>query len=116
MMQMQTMEEFGQMQNDFSVKRENIKQHHTAVKSARAQKKSLRDWFAAWQTFASEERDCRLRTENLRQVLKARQATKALRKWRLRTEKTQQMRAFLKRGKFVKRQLNLKTAYLAWKQ
>lgn len=34
----------------------------------------------------------------------------------MRAEKTKQMRAFLKRGKFVKRQCNLRSAFLAWKQ
>ena len=34
----------------------------------------------------------------------------------MRTEKTKQMRAFFKRGKFVKKQMNLRSCYLAWKQ
>ena len=37
------------MQNDFAVKKANIKKHHVAVKSARVEKKSARDWFSAWQ-------------------------------------------------------------------
>ena len=56
----------GQMQEDWQVKKSNIKKHHVAVKSARADKKSIKDWFVAWQVYASEEKDCRLRTQNLR--------------------------------------------------
>lgn len=57
-----------------------------------------------------------MRTQNLRQAIQCKAAAKALQKWRMRSEKTKQMRAFLKRGKFVKKQMNLRSAYLAWKQ
>lgn len=91
------------MQQDWQIKKSNIKKHHTAVRSARVEQKTVKNWFVAWQVYASEERDCRMRTQNLRQALNAKAVAKAIRKWRLRSEKTKQMRAFLKRGKFVKK-------------
>lgn len=115
MLQMQTNEEMATMVSEHSIRRENIKQHQVAVKSGRVAKQSCRDWFAAWQVYASEERDTRLRSQNLKMALDARAGAKALRKWRARTEKTQQMRAFLKRGKFVKRQANLRSCFQAWR-
>jgi len=54
------------------VKRENIKKHHTMVKSARVQKKTLKDWFVGWQIYASEERDTKMRTKNLKEALRGR--------------------------------------------
>lgn len=62
MLQMTTMEESNQIKQDFEVKRENIKKHHVAVKSARMDKKTLQDWFTGWQVYASESRDCKMRT------------------------------------------------------
>ena len=79
-------------------------------------KDTRQKWFSAWQVYASEERDCRMRTEKLRDALKARKVAQALRKWRQRKETTVKMREFLKKGKFIKRQLNLKSGFHAWRQ
>ena len=48
-------------------------------------------------------------------ALKCRQGARALRLWKMRCEKTKQMRSFFKRGKFVKKQMNLKSCFLAMK-
>ena len=48
-----------------NVHREKIKKHHAAVKSARTTKRTVADWFRAWQEYASESRDIRLRTQAL---------------------------------------------------
>ena len=40
--------EFNSMKQEFSVHRENIKEHHTAVKSAKKKQRTLADWFGAW--------------------------------------------------------------------
>ena len=36
------------MQQDWAIKKKNIKKHHTAVRSARVQQKTAKDWFVAW--------------------------------------------------------------------
>jgi len=87
-LQISTAEEMNQVVDDFAVKREKIKQHHTAVMSAKVEHRTCREWFAAWQEYASEERDTRLRTKNLREALKSRQISLAITKWNLRTQKT----------------------------
>ena len=66
------------MVEDFSVKRSNIKKHHAAVKSARTDKNTAQKWFEAWQIYASEERDTRMRTEKLKEALKARAVKRTL--------------------------------------
>lgn len=76
------------MKEDFSVHKENIKLHHTAVKNARKQQRTTADWFSAWQIYASEERDTRMRTKNLREIMRAKQGSKALKKWNMRVQKT----------------------------
>ena len=85
------------------MKRENIKKHHVAVKSARMDKKTLQDWFTGWQVYASESRDCKQRTEKLKQAIRAKKIQKALMRWKMRMEATLKMRSFLKRGKFIKK-------------
>lgn len=50
------------MQQDWQIKKKNIKKHHTAVRSARVEQKTAKNWFVAWQVYASEEKDCRMRT------------------------------------------------------
>ena len=66
------------------------------------EKRTLQDFFTALQVYASEERDCRMRTKNLKEALRGRKIAQALRKWKARKETTQKMRAFFKRAKFVK--------------
>jgi len=85
MLQMETTTEMNSMIEAHSVKRANVKKHHAAVKSARTNQKTLKDWFVGWQIYASEERDTKMRTKNLQQALHARAVSKALRKWNLRT-------------------------------
>jgi len=61
----ETNQELNTMKEDFSVHRENIKEHHTAVRSAKKKQRTLADYFSALQVYASEERDIRMRTKNL---------------------------------------------------
>ena len=96
--------------------REKIKKTQVAVKCARNDKGTLQKWFSGWQQYAGEERDIRMRTENLKQALKARAVSKALVKWQMRAQATAKMRAFFRRGKFVKRQLNMKSCFQAWRR
>ena len=83
---------------------------------ARQDKKGLREYFRALQDYCSDERDMRLRTKNLRETLNARNCQKAIRKWRLRMEKTKRVRAFLARGTLQKKKLDLRSVMLAWRQ
>jgi len=48
MLQIQADEQKTQMVDSFAVTRENVKKHHTAVMSAKTEKRTLRDWFSAW--------------------------------------------------------------------
>ena len=107
-------QELAQIKEDHSVHRENIKQHHTAVKSAKKNQRTLADWFSAWQVYASEERDIRMRTQNLREIINAKKASKALKKWQMRMQKTHQMQAFMKRADFIKRAITIKACFNAW--
>ena len=50
-------------------------------------KKTLQDWFTGWQVYASESRDCKQRTEKLKQAIRAKKIQKALMRWKMRTEK-----------------------------
>ena len=96
--------------------REKIKKTQTAVKCARNNKNTLLTWFQGWQVHASEIKDTRLRTEHLKQALRARAGSKALRKWQMRAQITVKMRNFFRKGKFVKKQMNLKSCFGAWKR
>ena len=108
--------EMESIKNDFELKKENIKSHHTAVQSGRQHKKGLSIWFDNWRKFTTEEKDIRERFEKVKDALDCKRGKTALKKWKERTDTTTKMRAFLRRGIFVKKQANLKTTFLAWKQ
>ena len=60
------------------IHRQNIKKHHAAVMNSRNKNRTLVDWISAWQAYASEERDTKMRTKNLTELLGAKNSKKAL--------------------------------------
>ena len=55
-----------------------------------------------------------MRTQNLREIINAKKASKALKKWQMRMQKTHQMQAFMKRADFIKRAITIKACFNAW--
>ena len=76
----------------------------------------MQDWFAAWQTFAWESRDCKKRTQLLKEALKAHKVKKAVIKWKARMELTLKMRNFVKQAGFIKRKITLRAIVQAWRR
>ena len=110
-----TQEELGQLQQDFEIKRENIKKHHVKVQSGRQDKKMLKIYFEGFCKQIHWEKEIRERSQKLQVALGCKRSKNALKKWKMRVERTKKMREFFRRGVFIKKSQNLRDTFLAWK-
>ena len=106
----------SQMVQDHELKKEKIKKHRQAVQSGRKVQETAQKYFDALRKYAFEEKDCRMRTEKARGAYNCLRAKLAIKKWHARTETTHRWRHLLDKGKHVKRQINVRTVFQAWKR
>ena len=57
-----------------------------------------------------------MRTAEVRDAYNCYKVKRAIKKWHARTETTHRWRHFLNKGKFVKKQINTRTVFQAWKR
>ena len=58
----------------------------------------------------------RIQTEKVREAYNCYKVKRAIMKWHARTETTHRWRHFLKKGKYVKKNINTRTIFQAWKR
>ena len=103
------------MNQDFDERKERAISHFVVIKRKRLAKIKMQQVYDAIHKYSFNKREHRLAKLHTLENIKTTLIRKALIKWQLRKKITVKMRSICARGKRVKKGLNLKAVFAAWK-